>query len=204
MKRAQTACSSEVCEGLITQRLFQFSCSVKCFSAPRPPTSSPPRHLRISSPNSIGARPEIIRDGEQTRKGDIGKALKLVLKELKNRDPAGFAAAELLVTRTRHELEGRTHPRLNGFNPPRTTRDHCRADNQSWAWLQLHDGDDLYLNRRRTAFRRVNDSETETPRNSDTKICCSYVASNFSGLLLHWVNMQTGLNPSHSSNISSH
>lgn len=30
--------------------------------------------FRISSPSSIGARPEIIRSGEQTRKGDIGKA----------------------------------------------------------------------------------------------------------------------------------
>lgn len=58
------------CKSLITEMLFQFSCLVKCFSVP--PTHPP---LRISSPNSIGARPEIITDGEQTRKGDIGKAL---------------------------------------------------------------------------------------------------------------------------------
>lgn len=42
---------------------------------PRLPLLTPPPLCRISSPDSIGARPEIIRDGEQTRKGDIGRAL---------------------------------------------------------------------------------------------------------------------------------
>lgn len=55
---------------MITKKLFQFS----CFSAPLPPPNLPPP-LRISSPNSIGAKPEIIRGGEQMRKGDIGKTL---------------------------------------------------------------------------------------------------------------------------------
>ena len=36
--------------------------------------------------------------------------------------------SRLCCCRTRHELEGRTHPRLSGFNPPKTTRDPCRAE----------------------------------------------------------------------------
>lgn len=71
INRGQTMCRSEACKGLITKKLFQFSCLVKCLQCP----PNLPRPLRISSPNSIGAKPEIIRGGEQMRKGDIGKTL---------------------------------------------------------------------------------------------------------------------------------
>lgn len=40
-----------------------------------PPHRPSPRPSQDIQPESTGARPEIIRDGEQTGKGDIGKAL---------------------------------------------------------------------------------------------------------------------------------